>query len=732
MKSLFIIIGTLIMTKKKVKTYCILYVFFPALLFANNFWQPLEKIKCKSINSIVIDDSGHIFIGSLDEGLYRSDDHGQNWINTYTGYQVFDIFSRNNRTIFIGTNDGILRSDNNGDTWSATHWENVRPWFSKAFLTNGSGDLLAGTSGGIFRYDEDQNTWSQIVSTSDYYITSICMNTTDFIFAGTFEISTNNQGILYSVDNGNTWIFKENMFSDLKIYTIAANDSDHIFIGTQNGIFKSRDNGDNWLLLGNELIRNKVKDITIQQNGNIYISTVNGIYHSADNGKMWNSMNDQFTDLDFASIANDNDGGLWAGSVSNGLYHTTDNGRQWNSYKIDFIDIHLSTIAMNQNKDIYVGSLNYGIFRSYDEGNSWEAINIGLKSKFIKKIVVNNFGQLFASANDSTLYRSDNNGDSWEKINNSLGDNWNYISQISFNDLGHIFLTNNGNLFLSTDDGQNWNKSNLEYYINAFTISQNNDIIVGIEDIYDGIYQHEILRSANNGVNWTSISSGIDSTYKISIIKADDYSNLYAYGYYFYLAQDNEFIWEKAEMNGLFNSSGFSPHVRDFIIDTDRNIYAATTYGIFWSNDYGENWETMNEGLPEIASKTISLKSLVYDKEEYIYVIPEGKYSVFRNSIPLNIDLSDKAVAKNFKLYQNYPNPFNPKTIISYQLSVISDVELSVFNLIGQRIATLVLGRQPAGYYEVEWDAAGISSGVYFYRIKAGEFTETKKFILQK
>jgi poly(3-hydroxybutyrate) depolymerase len=86
----------------------------------------------------------------------------------------------------------------------------------------------------------------------------------------------------------------------------------------------------------------------------------------------------------------------------------------------------------------------------------------------------------------------------------------------------------------------------------------------------------------------------------------------------------------------------------------------------------------------------------------------------------------------HFQLYQNYPNPFNPATRIKYQLAKSSHVELKIYNLAGQEIATLVNELQAAGEYDVTWQSKGLPSGVYFYRLQAGGFSETKKLILQK
>ncbi len=90
------------------------------------------------------------------------------------------------------------------------------------------------------------------------------------------------------------------------------------------------------------------------------------------------------------------------------------------------------------------------------------------------------------------------------------------------------------------------------------------------------------------------------------------------------------------------------------------------------------------------------------------------------------------AVPEQYSLGQNYPNPFNPVTVIGYRLSAVSEVELSVYNLIGQKVATLVSEKQNTGSYKVEWDASGFSSGVYYYRITAGSYFEVKKMILIK
>ncbi len=85
---------------------------------------------------------------------------------------------------------------------------------------------------------------------------------------------------------------------------------------------------------------------------------------------------------------------------------------------------------------------------------------------------------------------------------------------------------------------------------------------------------------------------------------------------------------------------------------------------------------------------------------------------------------------KSYNLYQNYPNPFNPTTTIKYQLPVKSEVELEIFNILGQRVAKLVDMEQQAGFYQIPFNAETLSSGIYFYRINAGTFVKCCKMLL--
>ena len=102
-------------------------------------------------------------------------------------------------------------------------------------------------------------------------------------------------------------------------------------------------------------------------------------------------------------------------------------------------------------------------------------------------------------------------------------------------------------------------------------------------------------------------------------------------------------------------------------------------------------------------------------------------------------EMTSVRLPEEYALEQNYPNPFNPTTVIRYHLPadqaglpVESYVTLKVYNMLGQEVATLVDEIQDAGYKSVEWDAVNIPSGMYYYRLTAGVFVETRKLVLLK
>jgi hypothetical protein len=109
------------------------------------------------------------------------------------------------------------------------------------------------------------------------------------------------------------------------------------------------------------------------------------------------------------------------------------------------------------------------------------------------------------------------------------------------------------------------------------------------------------------------------------------------------------------------------------------------------------------------------------------------------DSVTVDIDVASiypdqdpNGLIRSFKLSQNYPNPFNPSTMIGFFLPKSEFVILKIYNFLGQEVTTLVSERLAAGQYEYDWDASGMASGIYLYRIQAGDYVESRKMVLMK
>ena len=158
------------------------------------------------------------------------------------------------------------------------------------------------------------------------------------------------------------------------------------------------------------------------------------------------------------------------------------------------------------------------------------------------------------------------------------------------------------------------------------------------------------------------------------------------------------FSYGITDMNGNYSITGLVPGT--YTVNSDSYGFSSTSSSTS-SVDYNSNFSTS-------ASFTMTPDNITAVNE------------------------SQPNIISNFKLNQNYPNPFNPTTIISYQIPYESKVVLKVFNILGEDVATLVNEDKASGSYNVQFNAINLSSGVYFYQIKADNFVDTKKLVLLK
>ena len=324
---------------------------------------------------------------------------------------------------------------------------------------------------------------------------------------------------------------------------------------------------------------------------------------------------------------------------------------------------------------------------------------------------------IFAGTIGGILHSTDN-GMTWAEANTGLTNSM--IEAFTING-SNIYAGSDGGVFLSNDGGINWTTIGLKDTAILALAASNNNIFVGN---YSGIF-----RSTNGGVSWSEINSGLSNKSVISLVASDEkvFAGTNEGG--IFLSTNNGTSWNEVN-TGLTNTN------ITCLAISGSNIFAGTENGVFLSTNYGTNWNDISTGLINANISALAVSN------EYIYSgtatvwfsgpIGQGVWKRSLSELITSVDYNSIQFPLDFKLSQNYPNPFNPRTTIKYSVPKISQVQIKVFDVLGNEIETLVNEEKPVNTYEITWNAANLPSGVYFYQLKAGDFIETKKMVLIK
>jgi hypothetical protein len=367
----------------------------------------------------------------------------------------------------------------------------------------------------------------------------------------------------------------------------------------------------------------------------------------------------------------------------------------------------------------------------------------------------NNYNTIYAGLDN--LYKSVDGGNTWNYLFSADKSPYNYnpltshICSIAICDsnpsivaIGYNSLSNaECGLFASTDAGQNWEQILLksasigsDFSINKVLFNYEHGDTVLYACNFDGVSDSStIFRVVKHNVDWEpAFDMSTDRTVsglKIAagikdICKNSDGSLLYAVGfdisqqyygpavYYKDIASGK---WDRITKTGL--PSNKEPRAITF---GNNKIYCAFESDVYFKKLTDTSWTLLYS-----YSRDNDIYFLYFD--DLLVGAATGLYEHFEN--PLGT-VSNNLKPALFKLEQNYPNPFNPVTVINYSIPKAGLVTIKVYDVLGREVKTLVNENKPAGNYNIEFNAAKFASGVYFYRMHSGDFSETKKFVLLK
>jgi ligand-binding sensor domain-containing protein len=358
--------------------------------------------------------------------------------------------------------------------------------------------------------------------------------------------------------------------------------------------------------------------------------------------------------------------------------------------------------------NLFAGTFGDGVFLSTNNGTSWAAVNTGLTNSYVYVLAVSGTN-LFAGAYQR-VFLSTNNGTSWTG---------NYLAATWFQRLAvlgtNLFAGTSGlGVYLSTNNGTSWTPINsglTNKLIQSFVVSGTN--------LFAGT-QGGVFLTTNNGTSWTLVNSGLPNSFITALAVSG--TNLFAgtRGDGVFLSTNNGTSWTAVNI-GLTNIN-----VNEFAV-SGMNLFAGTDGGVFLSTNNGTSWTAVNTGLTNsyVYAFAVSGTNLFAGTDSCVWRRPLSEMIT-------SVERLSTELPTHFSLDQNFPNPFNPGTVISYSLPTASNVKITIYNTIGQTVQTLENGFKNAGNYSVNFNTVILPSGIYIYRIEAGQFSQIKKMILLK
>jgi hypothetical protein len=504
------------------------------------------------------------------------------------------------------------------------------------------------------------------------------MEKTYYKFLSFITILFFSSGILFS----QTWVRKVDGFS---MWSIGKDYAGNIYAGTTGtarGIFKSTDGGETWNNVFSTGASNYL-GIDCDSLNNVYVANAtNGLIYSTDGGQNFTLIpSSVFNGNTINMVACGRLGHIFAGATNGGIWRSTDFGATWTNTALTTFTI--VTIAVNKNDPdiIYAGSSSTsanGFFISTDGGLTFGPSTNNIN---IWAILQTSNGLIYTAATSSPypFDRSTDGGLTWTTMSNQTG----AMRGATLDLLDDIYTAGNGGVFKSTNGGVSFSNHNLTFSSNKI-LTYSNKIMV-------------CVTGATNGGVWIFTDEAIP----VELISFTASVNLNAV----------RLNWTTATET---NNQGFEIHKKKSEVRSQESEW----YVIGFVDGSGTTTETQVYNFADSDVKP----------GKYFYRLKQVDFDgTFEYSQEIEVEIT---APNEFALFQNYPNPFNPSTKISWQLPAGSWQILKIYDVLGNEVATLVDEFKPAGRYEVEWNAGGLASGVYLYRLNAGSFTETKKMIL--
>ncbi len=685
------------------------------------------------------------------DGIFKSTDGGQTWNPLqlpasggiyYTS--SIAVAPSNPSTVYVSGYYDVYKSTDSGNSWTELH------------LTDGAADAVV---------IDPQN--ANIVYAS---------------YGSGFHGDSTSYGIYKSTDGGTNWTWLRNGLPPAnqitRISLAIAPSNDQLLYAAINGskphnssldtnrVYVSRDGGASWSVLpaatgpgftangfgGDQGWYNNVIAVDPTHPDTVYLGGID-FWRSSDGGQTWTDLTNGYANRNGKNIHVDqhaiafaagngstfyigNDGGVWK---------TTDGSSSFTNCNAGLFTIQFYDIAASASDPSLTigGTQDNGTESNYQPTETWNEVYGGDGGYVL--VDPNNSQIQYTEYVNGGLKKTTDGGGSWSNITNGIGEKGYWLQPYVMDPTNpNVLYTATNKIYKTTNGGGNWTpltsdlKSSGDLF-STMSISpvEGNVIYAGISG-YRGADNPDsafLFVTRDGGKTWTNITSNLPAGTNFCRVTADPsqkgvaYLAVLTYGQYLKspnVLRTTDYGQTWVGLDSAAN--GFDP-VPTKVIAVDSTtgyIYAGTYEGVFQSTDNGASWTKYGTGLPNSVVDGIAIQ---YSSD----VLRVGTHGRGAWQINLVTGIASQAEPPRiFALDQNYPNPFNPTTTITYSIPQASNVEITIYNILGEKVEDLLDGFRPAGTHSIVFDASRFSSGVYLYTLHAGSTSITRKMVLVK
>lgn len=688
--------------------------------------------------------------GSYGIGILKSSDGGITWeksldwtLDQRRAVQKIQVNPLRSNSIWAATTEGTYRSLDGGNTWELVH--NVRmatdivinPADTNIVFTANGG--MGSPGNGIYRTQDAGNSFTKMDlaasgGPSNFLgkaVLDISLSDPDIVMASIGNSNGSHTGVTWlmkTVDGGDSWNLE---FASNSIYAtfqgwyshaiaIHPTDPQKIWAAGQPQEYYYSDNG------GNNLSRINTSS------ANPYNGT--GQYSVYPFLFVWADHHDIIfhpTNVDIIYFVSDG-----------GIFRTTDGGATFENCNSGYQTVQFYNGVSNSdtneslmlgglqdnNSIIYEGSLNWR--RAFAGDGSWTALNQDDNN------IAYLSGQYGQPAVSDQLFNDGQFGDGLIHPGFDVfpTNETNFITPLILSPSDNKTLYLGGEKILkSSDDGANWVITNSGKALDGNAMSAMAASHQNLNTVYAAsspkATRPNVYKTHNGGDSWIRITQNLPDRFPTDLA-VDPLNDRNVYITFGGFGSSHAFKSDNGGETWINIGSGL-PDVPTWAITVDPeypdHIYVGNEIGVFQSLDGGKSWENINGNLPD----AIFAMDLIISHSNRTLRLASHGNGAYEMSLP---DLPDEtgAVPESFTLFQNYPNPFNPSTTISFELSEPAGVNLSVFDVSGRLVRTLIDESRGRGEHTTVFNSDGLASGVYFYRLLVGNETASKKMTVIK